>query len=97
MAKAGIGERSGRIPQLREAIESIYELFLGKEVTVRTDSFAIEAVSLSKSRGRIPIYVGTSSPKGLEMAGEIADGLILTVRIPADVEESMKHVSLGAR
>jgi 5,10-methylenetetrahydromethanopterin reductase len=95
VAKAGIGERSGRILQLREAIESINELFLGKEVTVRTDSFAIEGVTLSKSRGKIPIYVGTSSTKGLEMAGEIADGLILTDRIPAEVEESMKHLSWG--
>jgi len=95
VAKAGIGERSGRIPQLREAIESINELFLGKEVTVRTESFAIEAVTLSKSKVRIPIYLGTSSPKGLEMAGEMADGLILTDRIPAEEEESMKHVSWG--
>ncbi len=29
------------------------------------------------------------------MAGEIADGLILTDRIPGDVEESMKQVILG--
>jgi len=95
VSKCGITNRSGRIEQLREAIESINELFEGKEVTIRTDSFAIEAVSLSKSRGRIPIYVGTSSPKGLDMAGEIADGLILTDRIPTDTEESMKHVIWG--
>jgi 5,10-methylenetetrahydromethanopterin reductase len=95
VAKAGITARMARISQLREAIESISELFLGKEVTVRTDAFAIEGVTLSNSKPRIPIYVGTSSPKGLEMAGEMADGLILTNRIPEDTEESMKRVLWG--
>jgi 5,10-methylenetetrahydromethanopterin reductase len=95
VVKCGIMNRSGRIQLLREAIESINELFDGKQVTVRTDSFAIEEVNLSKSHGKIPIYVGTSSPKGLDMAGEIGDGLILVDRIPADIEESMKHVIWG--
>jgi 5,10-methylenetetrahydromethanopterin reductase len=95
VAKSGISARSGTIFQLREAIESIRELFAGEPVTVRTESFAIEAVALSKASGKIPIYVGTSSPKGLELAGEIADGIILVDRIPEDVEESMKHVAWG--
>ncbi len=95
VAKFGIRKRTGTIIQLREAIESIRELFSGEQVTVRTDAFAIETVSLSKARRKIPIYVGTGSPKGLEMAGEVADGLILTDRIPADTEETMKHVTLG--
>lgn len=95
VAKSGITKRSGTIIQLREAIESIRELFTGKSVTVRTDAFAIEEVQLSKPRGKIPIYVGTGSPKGLEMAGEVSNGLILTDRIPSDTEESLKHVLLG--
>ncbi len=95
VGRGGIEKRARTIPQLREAIESINDLLRGKEVTVRTDSFAIEGVTLSKSKGKIPVYVGTSSPKGLELAGEIADGLILTERIPADVEESMRHVAWG--
>jgi 5,10-methylenetetrahydromethanopterin reductase len=91
----GIAKRTGTIPQLREAIESINELFRGKEVTVRTDAFKIESVALSKTPKKIPIYVGTSSPKGLEMAGEVADGLILTDRIPSETEESLNSVVLG--
>ncbi len=95
VSKFGITKRSGTIDQLREAIESIIELFKGKEVTVKTDAFAIESVTLSRARKNIPIYVGTSSVKGLEMAGEISDGVILTDRIPDDVEEHMKPVILG--
>ncbi len=95
VAKFGIFDRSGMIDQLREAIESITELFEGKEVSVRTDAFAIERVMLSKSKGEIPIYVGASSPKGLRLAGAIADGVILTNRIASQIEESMKHITLG--
>ncbi len=67
--KFGITKRIGSIPQLREAIESIGELFQGKPVTIRTDAFAIEAVTLSKVRKMIPIYVGTSSSKRSEDGG----------------------------
>jgi 5,10-methylenetetrahydromethanopterin reductase len=95
VAKFGIRNRTGVIIELREAIESISELFEGKEVTVRTDAYTIEAVSLSKPRRKIPIYVGSSSPKGLELAGEISDGAILTDRIPDDIEESVNHIILG--
>jgi 5,10-methylenetetrahydromethanopterin reductase len=95
VAKFGIFKRKGKIEYLREAIESIQELFSGKEVSVRTDPFVIERVRLSKSKEKIPIYVGSSSPKGLELAGEISDGVILTERIAAEVPERMKPVEVG--
>ncbi|MGI0084998.1 MAG: LLM class flavin-dependent oxidoreductase [Nitrososphaerales archaeon] len=95
VAKVGIFDRSGVIDELREAIESVRDLFEGKEVSVRTDAYAIERVTLSKARGRIPIYIGSQSPKGLRLAGEIADGVILTNRIASQIEESMKHLTLG--
>ncbi|MDA4111076.1 MAG: LLM class flavin-dependent oxidoreductase [Thaumarchaeota archaeon] len=95
VAKFGITERKGVVDELREAIESIRELFEGKEVTVRTDAFVIDDVSLSKSAKKIPIYVGAGSPKSLRLAGEIADGVILTDRIPSDIEQSVDPVILG--
>lgn len=81
--------------QLREAVESIRELFSGKEVTARTDSFTIEHVVLSKAKKKIPIHFGVQSPKGLRLAGEISDGVILTSRIASDIEESLAHITLG--
>ncbi len=95
VAKFGITKRRGMVEDLREAIESIRELFSGKQVDVRTDAFVIDGVSLSRARKPIPIYVGTGSPKGLRLAGEIADGVILTDRIPEDAEKSLDPVILG--
>lgn len=95
VGKYGIANRNGMIAQLREAVESIRELFNGKLVDTRTDSFAIVDVSLSKATAKIPIYIGSNSPRGLELAGEVADGVILTDRIPDDIDESLSSVSLG--
>jgi 5,10-methylenetetrahydromethanopterin reductase len=93
--KFGVVERAGIILQMREAIEAIRELHSGEEVTVRTDSFVIEHVTLAKSKKKIPIHVGTQSPKGLHLAGELADGVILTDRIPTEIRDSMDHIGLG--
>ena len=95
VAKFGITKRTGMMDDLREAIESIRELFSGKQVDVRTDAFVIDGVSLSKAPKEIPIYAGTGSPRGLRLAGEIADGVILTDRIPPDAERSLDPVILG--
>jgi 5,10-methylenetetrahydromethanopterin reductase len=95
VSKFGIFSRKGTIQNLREAIESIQQLFRGKEVSIRTDPFAIERVKLSKSKGKIPIFVGSASPKGLGLAGELSDGIILTERIAPEIQEKMKPVEVG--
>jgi 5,10-methylenetetrahydromethanopterin reductase len=95
VAKFGIFKRTSQVEYLREAVESIQELFGGKEVSVRTNPFIIERVKLSRSKVKIPIYIGSSSPKGLELAGEIADGVILTERIAREVPERLKPIEVG--
>jgi 5,10-methylenetetrahydromethanopterin reductase len=95
VSKFGIFSRKGMIENLREAIEAIQDLFKGEEVSIRTDAFQIESVRFSKSRGKIPILIGSGSPKGLRLAGEICDGVILTERIPSEIEEKLKHIELG--
>src|SRR5271169_4425634 len=47
VSKFGIHKRTGIVEDLREAVESIRQLFDGKEVTVMTDHYAIEGVTLS--------------------------------------------------
>ena len=46
----------------------------------------------------VPLYVASSSPLGLQIAGELADGVILNVGVaPELVEEAMDHVMRGMR
>lgn len=64
-----------------------------------------EAVEVNQmeARGKIsapavPVYVASSSPRGLEIAGELADGVILNVGVvPELIAEAMQHVMRGAR
>ena len=51
-------------------------------------------------RSDLPIYVGSRSPKILELSGRVADGVILSRSLSASgsyVMESLKHVEEGAR
>lgn len=67
---------------------------------VRGESVAANGV---QARGKIaaspvPVYVASSSPLVLEVAGELADGVILNVGVaPALVAEALEHVERGCR
>ena len=95
LAKFGVHSPEGVLADMREAIESIRELFDGKTVTVATDHYAIENVQIGKVRKKIPIHIGAVGPKMLRLAGEIADGVILTERVPAYIEKSLEPIILG--
>jgi 5,10-methylenetetrahydromethanopterin reductase len=66
---------------------------------VRGESADVNGVP---ARGRIgappvPIYVASSSPHGLQIAGELADGVILNVGVVPDlIAEALHHVRRGA-
>jgi 5,10-methylenetetrahydromethanopterin reductase len=47
-------------------------------------------------RGRIPIYLAASGPKTLQLAGEIADGVVINTGLIADiVRDSIEQVKIG--
>jgi len=47
---------------------------------------------------RVPVYAASSSPRVLQVAGELADGVILNVGVvPELVREALDHVAEGAR
>jgi 5,10-methylenetetrahydromethanopterin reductase len=67
---------------------------------VRGDGAEVNGV---QARGKmaappVPVYVASSSPRGLEIAGELADGVILNVGVaPELIGEALQHVERGAR
>src|SRR5881628_1683978 len=48
-------------------------------------------------RPQIPIYVAALFPRMLEIAGELADGVLLTWPTPATIARAVDHVAIGAR
>ncbi|MDR7520811.1 MAG: LLM class flavin-dependent oxidoreductase, partial [Armatimonadota bacterium] len=84
---------------MREAIHVIRALLAGNEVT-----FAGRVVRVHRAlldflpwRPAVPIYVGARGPRILEMAGEVADGVIVgNVATPEGWQYALGHVTAGA-
>lgn len=72
-------ERRATARGLHEAITLVRGLLAGQEVTL--DSQVIRAqeahLEFTPARASVPIYVGTRGPRVLEVAGELADGVIV--------------------
>jgi len=88
-----VGLREDPAREFRRKVETLRELVRGEGVVVNG----------VPARGKIaapavPLYVASSSPLGLQVAGELADGVILNVGVaPELVEEAMGHVLRGVR
>lgn len=93
-----LGQHPARRRTVRAAIEGIRALWTGDEVTMTDDGFALDAAHLRfGARPDIPIYISASGPKMLELAGEIADGVILLVGLfPEALAWALEHVDRGA-
>lgn len=66
---------------MRETIEIVRALFKGGDVTYRGGVFKISNLNLHfrPPRVTVPVYMGVLGPRNLEMAGRIADGVILSI------------------
>lgn len=87
------------LTRLRESVEVIRALLRGEEVrfrgrTVRVDGARLEVVPPSP----LPIFLGTTGPKALELTGEIADGAILNAFLPPSYAlRARERIATGAR
>jgi alkanesulfonate monooxygenase SsuD/methylene tetrahydromethanopterin reductase-like flavin-dependent oxidoreductase (luciferase family) len=90
------GHSGAKLADVRRYIDEVRRLVRGEEATVefegrpgvarlihRPDGFAGEFVNVSDG---IPVYLAAAGPKGLALAGEIADGVILSIKNPADLD-----------
>ena len=84
---------------MKECVEVIRELLTGKKVTYNGSVFQIENIRLGvkPSRANIPIYIGAMGPKMLQLAGEIADGVLLTAGATREyVKFAVENIKKGA-
>jgi 5,10-methylenetetrahydromethanopterin reductase len=93
-----LGLRPARLASLRASIEAIRALWSGAEVSVEDGAFVLEQAHMRfAARPDIPIYISASGPKTLELAGAIADGVILLVGLfPEALAWALEHVDRGA-
>ena len=70
---------------MQEALEIIHRLFAGEKLTFHGEHYTTETAKLySPPVGRLPVLMAAGGPKSATFAGTYADGLITSVKEPAD-------------
>lgn len=89
-----IGQRPATLAQMRQAIVTIKDL-LGQ----KTVAFHGTTGRLGYASGRrIPVLMAASGPKAIELAGEVADGVLLLVGYtPGIVQAVLERLEQGAK
>jgi alkanesulfonate monooxygenase SsuD/methylene tetrahydromethanopterin reductase-like flavin-dependent oxidoreductase (luciferase family) len=85
---------------LRETTEALRELWTGGTVSFDGKTITIDRVvpDVLPVRGTIPILFGAIGPKALRLAGEVADGAVLTSFAPIPyVRWAVEQVHAGAK
>jgi probable F420-dependent oxidoreductase len=85
------------LARMRESVDVLRRMLAGERVTfegttVRTRNFRL----VSPPPAPVPIYVAALMPPMLELAGEIADGVVLNFMPVEAVPRMLEHVRAGA-
>lgn len=101
-ARVGV-ERRRPLQAMREYVESIEALFTMEEVTYEGEFVSLDRVSLDVAFGdrsprNIPVYIGATGDRMLELSGEIGAGPLLNYMVTTEyLETAMEKVAVGAQ
>jgi len=91
--------REAPVAALAETVALIRALLAGEEVTTKGRVVQAESARLdfTPTRSSIPLYVGARAPRMLELAGELADGVIVgNVASPDGWSYAYERIAAGA-
>jgi 5,10-methylenetetrahydromethanopterin reductase len=100
-SKVGVNRRKP-IQAMRETVEVVRRLLAMEKVTfkgefVQVEDIEIDIVHGDRSPKDVPIYIGATGMKMMELSGEIADGVLLNYLVsPAYNREAVAHLTSGA-
>ncbi len=100
-AKVGI-ERTRPLTAIRETVEAVRALLADETVTYHGDFVHLDGVELDyvhqeRRPKEVPIYIGATGMKMMELAGEIADGVLLNYLVPPTYNaRAMEALERGA-
>ena len=89
-----IGRKPATLAEMRTCVGAVRTLLAGKSV-----DWNGSPAGLSYASGRrIPVLMAASGPKAMELAGEIADGVLLLIGFNRPlIARALDHVARGAR
>jgi 5,10-methylenetetrahydromethanopterin reductase len=89
-----IGKPRAGVALMRDAIADLRRLLAGEDVAFGATSTRLRNLGPSAT----PVYLLASGPRMIELAGEIADGVLLFVGLhPASIRAAMRHLQTGAQ
>jgi 5,10-methylenetetrahydromethanopterin reductase len=95
-------DRRKPLTAMRENIEAIRALFTMEEISYEGEFVNLDRVRLDVAYGDtsprdIPIYIGATGPKMLELSGEICDGPVLNYVVSTDyIRHAVERAEVGA-
>ena len=100
-SKVGI-DRSKPLAMMKEIVTVVRALLAGERVTfdgqhIHLDGVEIDYVHQERGPKNVPIYIGATGMKMMELTGEIADGVVLNYLVtPAYNRQALEHLAVGA-
>jgi 5,10-methylenetetrahydromethanopterin reductase len=88
---------------MRETIEVMRRLLALENVTFHGEFHHVDGIELDVVHGRresrdVPIYIGATGPKMMQLAGEIADGVVLNYCVPPQYNDmALEQLEKGAK
>ncbi len=88
---------------MREVVTVLRRLLNMERVTFHGEFVHVTDIELDVVHGRreprnVPIYIGATGPKMLELAGEIGDGVLLNYCVPVEYNDmALEQIEKGAR
>jgi 5,10-methylenetetrahydromethanopterin reductase len=100
-SKVGV-QRVRPLKAMREIVEAIRALLNDETVTfdgefVHFDGVELDYVQQERRPKDVPIFIGATGPKMMELAGEIADGVVLNYLVaPEYNHQALESLAVGA-
>jgi 5,10-methylenetetrahydromethanopterin reductase len=96
-------QRKKPLTAMRETVEVLRRLLNFETVTFHGEFHQVEGIELDVVHGRreprdVPIMIGATGPKMMELTGEIADGAVLNYCVPPEYnDQAMELLAKGAK
>ncbi len=84
--------------RLRETIQIVRKLLAGENVDFPGKHFKLSGASLGAAAPttKVPIYIAALGPQMLELAGELADGVLMNWTAVSFIPQAVAHIKRGA-
>lgn len=96
-------DRKKPLKAMRETIEVMHRLLAMEKVTYDGEFVHVSGIELDVVHGRteprnVPIYIGATGDQMMQMAGEIADGVVLNYCVPPEYNhKALELLDIGAK